>query len=173
MPEHVWLNIQQLSLLSAVERLMSSTVLAIFVPTFFSVPLTPGLCMALLMTMRMTVGMRRTLWMMYGELLGAGLVAAASVIGVAPVMLQYPAIFSLVKYLGGFYLRYLGIQMWLSRDRMAIKLNTRVNRPYRDLSLQLPIPRVGLPYCAPLAIYRWATATVWPTQPSAQHYPLH
>ena len=116
---------------------MSSTVLAIFVPTFFFVSLTPGMCMTLSMTMGMTIGMRRTLWMMYGELLGVGLAAAASVIGVAAVMLQYPAIFSLVKYLGGFYLGYLGIQMWLSKGRMAIELNMGANRPCSAFQLAL------------------------------------
>jgi homoserine/homoserine lactone efflux protein len=53
-------------------------------------------------------------------LLGVGLVAAASVIGVAAVMLQYPALFLILKYLGGLYLCYLGVQMWLSRGKLAI-----------------------------------------------------
>ena len=101
---------------------MSATVLAVFIPTFFFVSLTPGMCMTLSMTLGMTIGVRRTFWMMYGELLGVGLVAAASVAGVATVMLQYPTVFLLLKYLGGLYLGYLGVQMWLSRGKMAIDL---------------------------------------------------
>ena len=76
---------------------MNPTILAVFIPTFFFVSLTPGMCMTLSMTLGMTIGMRRTFWMMYGELVGVGLVAAASVIGVAAVLLEYPAVFSLIK----------------------------------------------------------------------------
>ena len=56
---------------------MTLTVLAVFIPTFFCVSLTPGMCMTLAMTLGMTIGVHRTFWMMYGELLGVGLVAAA------------------------------------------------------------------------------------------------
>ena len=106
---------------------MSTTVLAVFIPTFFVVSLTPGMCMTLSMTLGMTIGVRRTFWMMYGELFGVGLVAAASVAGGAAVMLQYPALFLLLKYLGGLYLGYLGVQMWLSRGKMAIDFESGLN----------------------------------------------
>lgn len=106
---------------------MNATILAVFIPTFFVVSLTPGMCMTLSMTLGMTIGVRRTFWMMYGELLGVGLVAAASVAGVATVMLQYPALFLLLKYLGGLYLGYLGVQMWLSRGKMAIDFESGLN----------------------------------------------
>ena len=76
--------------------------------------------MTLSMTLGMTIGLRKTLWMMVGELLGVALVALLSVIGVATVMLQYPALFLLFKYVGGAYLCWLGIQLWLSRGKMAI-----------------------------------------------------
>lgn len=106
---------------------MSTNVLAVFIPTFFAVSLTPGMCMTLSMTLGMTIGVRRAFWMMYGELLGVGLVAAASVVGVAAVMLQYPALFLALKYLGGLYLCYLGVQMWLSKGRMAIDFESGLN----------------------------------------------
>jgi len=79
--------------------------------------------MTLSMTLGMTIGVRRTFWMMAGELLGVGLVAAAAVIGVATLMLRYPVAFELFKYLGGAYLIYLGIQMWRSRGKLAIDLD--------------------------------------------------
>jgi homoserine/homoserine lactone efflux protein len=100
------------------------SLLAIFIPTFFVVSITPGMCMTLSLTMGMTIGVRRTFWMMAGELVGVGLVAAAAVIGVATVMLRYPLVFEVFKYIGGAYLIYLGIQMWLSRGRMAIDLES-------------------------------------------------
>ncbi len=77
--------------------------------------------MTLSMTLGMTIGVRRALWMMLGELLGVGIVAAASIIGVAALVIQYPTLFIVVKILGGLYLGYLGIQLWLSKGKMAIQ----------------------------------------------------
>ncbi len=100
--------------------MLNYTLLAAFIPTFFFVSVTPGMCMLLAMTMGMTIGFKRSLLMMIGELVGVGLVASASVIGVAAVMLKYPAFFVLLKYGGGAYLAYLGINLWLSRGKMAV-----------------------------------------------------
>ena len=94
--------------------------LFLFIPTFFFVSITPGMCMTLAMTLGMSVGIRRTLWMMIGEVVGVASVAIFAVVGVASVMLKYPDIFTLVKYLGGAYLAYIGIQMWLSKGSMTI-----------------------------------------------------
>ena len=79
--------------------------------------------MTLSLSMGMSIGLKKTFYMMYGELIGVGLVATSSVIGVATIMLQYPTIFLVLKYGGGAYLVYLGIQMWLSRGKMAINLD--------------------------------------------------
>lgn len=62
-------------------------ILALFIPTFFFVSVTPGMCMTLAMTLGMSLGVRRTLHMMWGELVGVGLVSVLSVVGVAAVML--------------------------------------------------------------------------------------
>lgn len=106
------------------ENIINLKLLAAFIPTFFFVSITPGLCMTLAMTMGMAIGFRRTLWMMLGELAGVATVAIAAVIGVAAVMLKYPSAFLLIKYLGGLYLMYVGINMWLSRGKMAIALDS-------------------------------------------------
>lgn len=100
---------------------MSLGVLSVFIPTFFFVSITPGMCMTLAMTLGMTIGVKRSLWMMIGELVGVGLVATLSALGVAALLLNYPAVFLLFKYVGGVYLAYIGVQMWLSRGKMAIK----------------------------------------------------
>ena len=102
------------------ESLIDLSVLAVFVPTLFMVSITPGTCMTLAMSMGMTIGLKRNLWMMIGELHGVGLVALLSVAGIATIMLQYPAVFQLFKYLGGAYLFYSGIQLWLSYGKMAL-----------------------------------------------------
>lgn len=80
------------------------------------------MCMTLALTMGMRFGVRKTLWMMLGELVGVGLVASLSAVGVAAIMLTYPALFVVLKYVGGAYLVYLGIQMWQSKGKMALNL---------------------------------------------------
>ncbi|MCG9729363.1 LysE family translocator [Shewanella sp. Isolate13] len=96
------------------------TLLAVFLPTFFFVSITPGMCMTLAMTLGMSIGFRRTLWMMVGELVGVALVAVAAVMGVASIMLNYPELFAILKWVGGLYLCYIGVNMWRSRGKMAI-----------------------------------------------------
>lgn len=100
---------------------MSWALLSAFVPTFFFVSVTPGMCMTLAMTLGMSIGVKRALWMMLGELTGVGLVATLSAVGVAALLLNYPNVFTLFKYAGGLYLLYLGTQLWLSKGRMALK----------------------------------------------------
>lgn len=75
--------------------------------------------MTLAMTLGMSIGVRRTLWMMLGELMGVALVAIAAVMGVASIMLKHPLIFTGLKYIGGAYLAYIGIQMWRAKGKMA------------------------------------------------------
>jgi len=100
---------------------VSFALLSAFVPTFFFVSITPGMCMTLAMTLGMTIGVKRALWMMLGELTGVALVATLSAIGVAALLLNYPSLFTVLKYFGGAYLIFIGIQMWLSKGKMAIK----------------------------------------------------
>ena len=99
---------------------MSTSILALFVPTFFFVSITPGMCMTLALTLGMSIGVRRSLHMMWGELIGVGLVAAAAALGVATLMLQFPEAFVVLKLVGGAYLGWLGLQMWQSRGRLVL-----------------------------------------------------
>ena len=105
-------------------------ILAVFIPTFFFVSITPGMCMTLAMTLGMSIGVRRTLWMMIGELIGVAIVAIAAVLGVASIMLNYPDIFEVLKWVGGAYLAYIGVNMWRSKGKMSIGDNkpSDVNR---------------------------------------------
>lgn len=127
--------------------LFNLSLMAVFVPTFFFVSATPGMCMTLSMTLGMTIGLRRTLWMMAGELVGVGLVALLSVIGVAALMLQYPAAFALFKYAGGAYLGYLGVQLWRSRGKMALQPEAlgRLEIARRELIMQGFVTAVANP----------------------------
>lgn len=87
------------------------TILVVFIPTWFFISITPGMCMTLAMTLGMSVGVRRTMWMMLGEVFGVATVAILAVMGVASIMLNYPMLFSWFKWIGGAYLIYLGIKM--------------------------------------------------------------
>ena len=123
------------------------SLLSVFVPTFLFVSLTPGMCMTLSMVLGMTQGVKRTLWMMAGELVGVGLVALAAGAGVAALMLRQPELFALFKWVGGVYLGYLGVMMWRSRGRMAIPLeNVELPRASRgQLALQGFVTAVANP----------------------------
>lgn len=92
--------------------MLNYSLLSVFIPTFLFVSATPGMCMTLAMTLGMQVGVRRTSWMMLGEVIGVALVALAAALGVAAVMVQHPAVFQMVKWLGGAYLIWIGIGMW-------------------------------------------------------------
>lgn len=95
------------------------TILAVFIPTWFFISITPGMCMTLAMTLGMSVGVRRTLWMMLGEVFGVATVAILAVLGVAALMLNYPLLFVWFKWIGGAYLVYLGIKMWLAKGDLS------------------------------------------------------
>ena len=93
--------------------------------------------MTLSLSMGMSIGLKKTFYMMYGELLGVGLVATSSVIGVATIMLKDPTIFMILKDGGGAYLIYLGGSMWLSRGKMALNLEgCNFNVSKKNLAMQ-------------------------------------
>ncbi|MFT4652946.1 MAG: homoserine/homoserine lactone efflux protein [Patiriisocius sp.] len=106
------------------------TILAIFIPTFFVISLTPGMCMSLAMTLGMTIGVRKTFYMMLGEICGVALVAVLAVIGVASVMIQYPTVFTLLKWVGGAFLLYLGVKMWMTK----VHIETDMLMSYRKIT---------------------------------------
>jgi homoserine/homoserine lactone efflux protein len=116
---------------------LNIALLSVFVPTFFFVSITPGLCMTLAMTMGMTIGVRRALWMMAGELVGVALVAILAAVGVAALLLNYPTAFNAFKIMGGLYLGFIGVQMWLSRGKMAIKTDVSNDKPASRAELAL------------------------------------
>ncbi len=112
--------------------MLDITLLSIFIPTFFIVSITPGMCMTLAMTLGMSIGIRKTLWMMWGELLGVAVVALAAVLGVSAVMLKFPQVFNVLKLFGAAYLAYVAINMWRSKGKLALnednKQNKNINR---------------------------------------------
>jgi homoserine/homoserine lactone efflux protein len=114
---------------------MDISVLLVFIPTFFFVSATPGMCMTLALTLGMTVGVRKSMYMMVGELIGVGLVASAAIVGVAAILLSHPQLFFILKTVGAAYLFYLGVQMWRSRGKLAIPENLEDERELSFFSL--------------------------------------
>ncbi len=100
--------------------MINLSLMGLFIPTFLFVSITPGLCMTLALTVGISQGVRRALWMMWGELLGVGLVALAAVLGVSALLLSMPGLLTAFKWLGGAYLGYLALQMWQSKGKLAI-----------------------------------------------------
>jgi len=103
--------------------MLDYALLSLFIPTFLLISATPGMCMTLALTLGMSIGVKRTLWMMIGELTGVALVSVLAVVGVASLMLNYPTVFEVFKYVGGAYLVYLGSLQWLMRGKMTIAHN--------------------------------------------------
>lgn len=93
---------------------MDPTRLLAFCASFFLIALSPGLCMTLAMTLGISIGVKRTLWMMLGELAGIALVGAAAMCGVAAILLGAPQVFAAFKLGGAAYLLWTAWRTWRS-----------------------------------------------------------
>ena len=91
---------------------MEFTHLLAFCGSFFLISLSPGLCMTLAMSLGISIGVRRTLWMMLGELVGVALVGAAAMAGVAALLLGAPQVFAGFKIAGAAYLLWTAWRSW-------------------------------------------------------------
>jgi homoserine/homoserine lactone efflux protein len=118
--------------------MIDTSILVVFIPTFFCVCVMPGLCMTLSLTLGMTIGVRRTFCMIWGELIGVGLVAVSAVLGVAAIMLNYPHIFTIFKLVAGMYLFYLGIKMWCSKGKIT-SVDSQVDKTTQASGIALAI----------------------------------
>ena len=89
------------------------------------------MCMTLAMSLGITIGVRKTFWMMYGELLGVATVAIAAVLGVATLMNKFPQLFQGFKILGALYLMYVGVNMWRAKGKLVVSAaenSQRINK---------------------------------------------
>ena len=99
------------------------TLLIFFIPVFFIISITPGLCMTLALTMGMTIGLRQTMKMMVGELTGVLIIASTAVVGGGTIISKYPFAFEIFKYTGGLYLVFVGIQMCRNLGKMSLNID--------------------------------------------------
>jgi threonine/homoserine/homoserine lactone efflux protein len=124
---------------------MDLTLLVTFAASFFLVSVSPGLCMTLAMSLGISIGVRRTLWMMAGELAGIALVGASAVIGVAALLLKAPAVFAVFKWIGAAYLFYMGWQTWRAEPLRPEQLAASDRRTRASLIAQGFVTAVGNP----------------------------
>ncbi len=107
---------------------MELTVLLAFVGTIFLVSVSPGLCMTLSMSLGIRVGLRKTLWMMLGELVGVALVTVAAILGIAALLMADPKVFAVFKCLGALYLFYMAWQAWQAEPATPEQMTTEITR---------------------------------------------
>ena len=103
--------------------LVDFTLLYFFIPIFFIISITPGLCMTLALTMGITVGVKNTMKMMVGELLGVLIVASSAVISGSTIINSFPIGFIVFKYVGGLYLIYIGYNMIRSKGSLSLNID--------------------------------------------------
>ncbi|WP_281213228.1 LysE family translocator [Shewanella insulae] len=93
--------------------------LLVFMLTFFLMSVSPGICMLLAMSLGANIGVRRTLWMMLGVLVGIASIATLALIGIANLLSRHEWLMLTVKYLGPAYLIYLGVKSWRTPYRAS------------------------------------------------------
>jgi threonine/homoserine/homoserine lactone efflux protein len=91
---------------------MSLDLILLFIPTIAAVSLTPGLCMTLAFTLGLSIGYRRTLWMMLGEMVGVTTVFISTFWGLGWLLSRDPLYFKLFSLIGGAYLLYLSLMLF-------------------------------------------------------------
>ena len=91
---------------------MLPTHLLAFCASYFLIAVSPGLCMMLALSLGVSIGVRRALPMMLGEMAGIALVGAAVMAGIAALLLNAPRAFAAFKIAGAAYLVWAAWLMW-------------------------------------------------------------
>ena len=91
---------------------MSADLILLFIPTIAAISFTPGLCMTLAFTLGLSIGYRRTLWMMAGELTGVATVFGATFWSLGWLLSRDVIYFQIISLIGGTYLLYLAVRLF-------------------------------------------------------------
>lgn len=98
---------------------------ALFVLSFASVSFLPGLCMSLALTLGLSIGFRRTLWMMVGELLGVLVVILVCAFS-AKFILRYELAFKVLQLGGALFLFYTSFMLFGQKiELQSLKFSTK------------------------------------------------
>ena len=115
--------------------LIDPGLLLLFLATFSVVSITPGMCMILAMTLGISVGLRCSMKMMVGELIGVALVVIVVGFGLAEIFLNHPPLFLWFKVAGSLYLFFVGVQLWLDRGQLAVDLSMQSSAQISTIQL--------------------------------------
>ena len=108
-----------------------------FLPAFFAVSILPGLCMMTALSIGMSLGFRRTAWMIAGELLGVATVGLLVGLGWTATILNMPGLFVWLRLGGGLFLIWVALGMWRAADAsLAAPAEIAVGLNRRRLALQ-------------------------------------
>jgi threonine/homoserine/homoserine lactone efflux protein len=107
-----------------VEALTDGESLLAFIAAALVVLLTPGPGVIYVVTLSLTQGRRAGLLSVLGLSAGALIQVAAAAVGLSVILLASSAMFSIVKWLGGGYLIYLGVRALTAADRPETVLAT-------------------------------------------------
>ncbi|MGE6811205.1 LysE family translocator [Pseudoalteromonas nigrifaciens] len=77
--------------------------------------MSPGPSLAVVLKHTLSGGMKNGMLAALSHGLGVGLYAAASLLGLGALMLQFPTVYQMLVYLGAAYLAYLGIKILLAK----------------------------------------------------------
>ena len=102
---------------------MTPDLILLFIPTIAAVSFTPGLCMTLAFTLGLSIGYRRTLWMMWGELAGVATVFGATFWSLGWLLSQDPLYFQVFSLVGGSYLIYLALLIFRETPEYIVAKN--------------------------------------------------
>jgi threonine/homoserine/homoserine lactone efflux protein len=102
---------------------MTPDLILLFIPTIAAVSFTPGLCMTLAFTLGLSIGYRRTLWMMWGEMAGVATVFGATFWSLGWLLSRDPVYFQMFSLLGGSYLVYLAFLMFKETPETIVAKN--------------------------------------------------
>lgn len=102
---------------------MTPDLILLFIPTIAAVSFTPGLCMTLAFTLGLSIGYRRTLWMMWGEMAGVATVFGATFWSLGWLLSRDPLYFQVFSLVGGSYLIYLALLMFRETPETIVAKN--------------------------------------------------
>ena len=102
---------------------MTPDLILLFIPTIAAVSFTPGLCMTLAFTLGLSIGYRRTLWMMWGEMAGVATVFGATFWSLGWLLSRDPIYFQVFSFVGGIYLMYLALLMFRDTAETMVAKN--------------------------------------------------
>ena len=98
---------------------MTADLFGLFVVTIAAVSLTPGMCMTLAFSLGLSLGYRRTLWMMAGEMTGVVVVVSTTVFLLGWLLRLDPVWFNGLAMVGAVYLLWIARQLWIADPELS------------------------------------------------------